>query len=50
MKVPSNYKIALSVLNRVVKKLKTQGIYDDYVNVFLQQERDNIIERFEVEP
>ena len=46
--VPSNHRVALSVLNRVVNKLEQQKLLNDYVEVFHQQEREGIIERFEV--
>ena len=49
-KVPSNFSISLSVLDRVVKKLEEENIYKDYLDVFLQQESEGIIERFEVDP
>ena len=48
--VPSNHRVALSVLNRVVNKLEQQKLLNDYVEVFHQQEREGIIERFEVAP
>ena len=48
--VPSNHRVALSVLNRVVNKLEQQKLLYDYVGVFHQQEREGIIERFEVAP
>ena len=48
--VPSNHDVALSVLNRVVTKLGSQGLWHDYENVFKQQEEEGIIERFDVNP
>ena len=36
--VPSNHRVALSVLNRVVNKLEQQKLLNDYVEVFHQQE------------
>ena len=48
--VPSNYDVALSVLNRVVKKLEQQNLLSEYLEVFKQQEKEGIIERFEVSP
>ena len=48
--MPSNHRVALSVLNRVVYKLEQQKLLSDYVEVFHQQEREGIIERFEVVP
>ena len=48
--VPSNHRVALSVLSRVVNKLEQQKLLNDYVEVFHQQEREGIIERFEVAP
>ena len=49
-KVPSNHNIALAVLDKVVNKLEAQGLLDDYNNVFLDQEENQIIEQFKVEP
>ena len=48
--VPSNYKIALSVLDRVIKNLESKNLFNEYCEVFKQQEKENIIERFHVEP
>ena len=46
--VPSNHSVTLSVLNRVVNKLEQQKLLYNYMEVFHQQEREGIIERFEV--
>ena len=48
--VPSKHRVALSFLNRIVNKLEQQKLFDDYVGVFHPQEREDIIERFEVVP
>ena len=45
--VPSNHRVALSVLNRVVNK---QKLLNKYMEIFHQQEHEGIIERFEVVP
>ena len=45
--VPSNQRVAHSVLNRVVNKLEKQKLLNDYVEVFHLQKREGIIERFE---
>ena len=49
-KVQSNSNIALKVLENVVNRLEKSNKYEDYVQVFLAQERDNIIERIHVDP
>ena len=46
--MPSDHRVALSVLNRVVNKLEQQKLLNNYMKVFYQQEREGIIERFEV--
>ena len=48
--VPSNYNVSLAVLDRVYKKLEKQNLVQDYVDTFLQQEKDEIIERIVVKP
>ena len=48
--VPSNHAVSLRVLDRVVASLNKRGLLDSYTNVFLEQEREGIIERFEVSP
>ena len=48
--VPSNHAVALSVLDRVVKKLDKQNLLDDYNKVFKEQEKKGIIERINVKP
>ena len=48
--MPSNHRVSLSVLNRVVNKLEQQKLLNNYIEVFLQQEREVIIKRFEVVP
>ena len=44
-KVPSNHKVALAVLNRVVNNLQQKGLLTAYQNVFHKQLEDGIIER-----
>ena len=44
-----NYKIALSVLDRVIKDLEHNNLFNEYSEVF-KQEKENIIERFHVKP
>ena len=48
--VPSNEGIAIAVLNKVVKKLKKDGLLESYQNVFKKQLEENIIERIDVSP
>lgn len=48
--VPSNYKIAIAVLNRVVHTLNNKGLLNDYINVFKDQLKEGIIERIYVPP
>ena len=48
--VKSNYNIALAVLDRVVSKLKQQNLFNEYLDIFHQQETEGIIERFYVQP
>ena len=48
--VPSNHKVALSVLNRVVNKLEQNNLLDAYLKVFHTQLEDGIIERINVNP
>lgn len=43
--MPSNHQVLLSVLNHVSKRLTEQGLYDYYCRVFLDQEKEGIIER-----
>ena len=49
-KVPSNSKIALKVLERVVSKLDAKNLKNDYEKVFLQHLNDGIIEKIEIDP
>ena len=49
-KVPSNHKVALSVLNRVVNNLEQKGSLAAYQEVFHNQLKDGIIEKIRVEP
>ena len=49
-KVPSNYHIALSTLNRVLKNLVSRGLTEKYDAVFKQQLEDGIIERLIYNP
>ena len=48
--VPSNYNIALSVLDRVIQNLERKNLINEYTKVFKEQEQSQIIERFEVNP
>ena len=48
--VPSNNRVAFSVVNRVVNKHEQQKLLNNYIEVFHQQKREGIIERFEVVP
>ena len=48
--VPSNYQVALKVLDKTVKYLQRKRLYKEYNDAFYQQERDGIIERIEVSP
>ena len=48
--MPSNRRVALSVLTRVVNKLEKQKLLNNYLEVFHQQESEGITERFEVVP
>ena len=49
-KVPSNHKVALSVLNRVLNNLEQKGSLAAYQEVFHNQLKDGIIEKIKVEP
>ena len=49
-KVPSNHKIALSVLDKVVKDLDRRELLSSYQAVFSQQLTDDIIEEIDVHP
>ena len=49
-KVPSNHNVALTVMDRVSKKLEKDNLMNDYIKVFKQQEEEGIIERIEVDP
>ena len=49
-KVPSNYGIALAVLDKVCNKLDKENLFSEYLGTFLEQENEGIIERFEVDP
>ena len=48
--VPSNHGVALKVLDRVVGKLSKANMYEEYLAVFREQEREGIIERILVDP
>ena len=48
--MPSNHRVALSVLNRVVNKLEQQKSLNYYIVVFCQQEHESIIELFDMVP
>ena len=47
--VPSNYHVALAALHRVLKNLKSRDLLDRYDSVFKQQEKEGIIERFDLD-
>ena len=49
-KVPSNHKVALSVLDKVVRDLDNKGLLSPYQEVFNQQLSDGIIEEIDVHP
>ena len=49
-KVPSNHKVALSVLDKIVKDLDKRGLLSSYQEVFNQQLADDIIEKINVHP
>ena len=49
-KVPSNHKVALSDLNRVVINLEQKELLAAYQEVFHNQLKDGIIEKIRVEP
>lgn len=44
--VPSNHAVALRNLEHVVRRLEKNQLYQDYLKVFQEQERDGIIEIF----
>ena len=48
--VPSNHKVALTVLNWVTENLEKKGLLSEYQKVFHSQCEEGIIERIEVEP
>ena len=48
-KVPSNHKVALAVLDRVVGDLEQKGMLDAYQDVFHKQLEDGIIEKIDVD-
>ena len=48
--MPSNYDVCLGILDRVVNDLEKKNLYNDYANVFYEQEKLGIIERFKVNP
>ena len=48
--VPSNHAVALRILEHVVQKLERKQLYQDYLQVFHQQECDGIIEEISVPP
>ena len=49
-RVPSNHAVSLHVLDRVAKKLTKKKLYQEYLEVFRQQEQDGIIEEIFVPP
>lgn len=42
--VPSNLTIALSILDHLVRGLEKKGMYQEYLDVFLQYEKESIME------
>ena len=42
--VPSNHAVSLCILDRVTKDLIKTNMYQDYLEVFQQQEQEGIIE------
>ena len=48
--VPSNHSVALAVLDRVTKNLEKKGLLEVYNDVFKDQLKENIIEKFECHP
>ena len=48
--VKSNHEIALKVLDNVSRKLEAKNQLDDYLNIFKQQESEQILERIKVDP
>lgn len=48
--VPSNYQVALKVLDRTMLSLEKRDLDKTYTDIFLQQESEGIIERIEVAP
>ena len=50
IKVPSNHHVALKVLDRVMNSLQASGQQEKYLEVFKQQEAEQIIERIVVDP
>ena len=48
--VPSNFSVALGVLDRVVQKLDRTGQLDAYNKVFFDQQNEGIIEEFYCSP
>ena len=49
-KVPSNHHVALKVLDRVMSSLEASGQQEKYLEVFKQQEAEQIIEKIVVDP
>ena len=48
--LPSNHEICLSILRSVYNKLDKNNRAEEYNNIFLEYEREKIIERFECTP
>ena len=48
--VPSHPAIALHILDRVVRRLEKEGLYQECMNAFLQQKQKGIIEEIHVDP
>lgn len=48
--VPSNHAIALRILGCVVRGLEKKGLYQEYLDVFLQQGKEGLIEEIFVPP
>jgi len=49
-RVRSNHAISIRILDRVVRRLKKEGVYQQYLEVFHEQERDGTIEEIKVLP
>ena len=48
--VPANNNVSLKVVDRVVSSVEKKQLYEEYCKVFLEQEKEGIIERCYIEP